>query len=707
MKNLIQVSVISALMLFAVSACKNAAKVDTNNPFFSEYNTPFDVPPFDKISSKHYIPAFEKGMADARLELEDLLDNKETPTFENTVVALDAMGELLKKAASVFFAQSAAVTNDSIQQIEMEISPKMAAFNDEIQLNPELFKRIKYVYDNQADFDLNAEKKFLLENLYKGFVRNGANLNQQDQDTLKSINQRLSVLAVHFGQNVLSETNDFKLVLSEDDLEGLPGSVINTAAEVAKQSENEGKWVFTTQRPSMYPFLQYSTRRDLRKKLYDAYINRGNNGNDFDNNAILAEMVSLRAKRAKLLGYNTHSHIVLEPRMAKVPENVFNLLNSLWEKALPVAKNEVKEMQSIINREGGKFKLEPSDWWHYAEKLRKEKYDLNDSELRPYFKLENVRDGVFACATNLFGITFSPVADIPLPHPEAQAFEVKEADGSHLGVLYMDFHPRESKQQGAWCGTYRSHHILNGKDVTPVVTLVGNFTRPGGDLPSLLSMEEVSTLFHEFGHALDALFNKNTYNQTYVAWDFVELPSQLMEHWATEPVVLSTYARNYETGETIPATLVEKIKNSEYFNQGFDNVETLAASLLDIRYHTLEAPVSINVQDFEKQYFAQIGLIPEIISRYRSTYFTHITGGYDSGYYSYTWAAVLDNDAFEAFREKGVFDSETANSYRKNILEKNGTMDAMTMYVNFRGREPIIEPLLKNRGLLPENQTGK
>jgi peptidyl-dipeptidase Dcp len=416
-------------------------------------------------------------------------------------------------------------------------------------------------------------------------------------------------------------------------------------------------------------------------------------------------MISLRAKRAKLLGYQTNSHIVLEPRMAKVPDNVFNLLNSLWEKALPVAKNEVKEMQAIINREGGKFKLEPSDWWYYAEKLRKEKYDLNDSELRPYFKLDNVRDGVFACATNLFGITFSPLTNIPLPHPEAQAFEVKESDGSHLGVLYMDFHPRESKQQGAWCGTYRSHHVADGKNVTPIVTVVGNFTRPSGDLPSLLSMEEVSTLFHEFGHALDALFNKNTYNQTYVAWDFVELPSQLTEHWATEPVVLSTYARNYETGEPIPANLVEKIKNSEYFNQGFDNVETLAASLLDMSYHTLEAPVSIDIQDFEKQYFATIGLIPEIISRYRSTYFTHITGGYDSGYYSYTWAAVLDNDAFEAFREKGIFDSETADSYRKNILEKNGTMDAMTMYVNFRGREPIIEPLLKNRGLLPENQT--
>ena len=356
-------------------------------------------------------------------------------------------------------------------------------------------------------------------------------------------------------------------------------------------------------------------------------------------------------------------------------------------------------MQAIIDKEGGNFKLEPSDWWFYAEKLRKQKYDLNDEELRPYFKLENVRDGAFTVANKLFGITITPIGNIPLPHPEAQAFEVKEADGSHLGILYMDFHPRDSKQQGAWCGSYRVHSILNGKDVAPVVTMVGNFTRPSGDTPALLSMDEVSTLFHEFGHCLDALMNKNTYNTTYVAWDFVELPSQLMEHWATEPEVLNMYAKNYQTGEPIPATLVEKIKNSSYFNQGFDNVEILAASLLDMRLHTLKAPVNIDIQSFEKEFTKNLGLIPEILPRYRGTYFTHITGGYDSGYYSYTWAAVLDNDAFEAFKEKGIFDQTTAQSYRNNILAKNGTMDAMQMFVNFRGREPEIEALLKNRGL--------
>ena len=702
MKKFIKISIITGFFIFTFSACKNEPEADKSNPFFIDYNTPFDVPPFEKIMAKHYVPAFEKGMEDARKELNTLLNNKSTPTFDNTLIGLDNQGELLKKVAYVFFAQSSAATNDSIQNIEIEISPKLAAFNDEIQLNPELFKRVKYLYDNQAKISLDPEQQFLLENLYKGFVRNGANLNKKDQDTLKILNQRLSVLSVRYNQNVLAETNNYKLFVNKEDLTGLPESVVTSAAEAAKESGNDGKWVFTTQRSSMYPFLQYSTKRELRHELFNAYINRGNNGNEFDNNKILADIVRLRAQRAKLLGYKSHSHFVLEPRMAKVPENVFNLLNNLWGKAIPVAENEVKEMQKIIDKEGGKFKLEPSDWWYYAEKLRKEKYDLNDTELRPYFKLENVWEGVFTCADKLFGITFTPITNIPLPHPEAQAFEVKEADGSHLGVLYMDFHPRESKQQGAWCGSYRTHHIVNGKDISPVVTLVCNFTRPSGDLPSLLSMEEVSTLFHEFGHSLEALFNKNTYNQTFVAWDFVELPSQLMEHWATEPEVLNMYTKNYKTGKGIPAELVQKIKNSGYFNQGFENVELLAASLLDMSFHTLEAPVKIDIQNFEKEYFKKIGLIPEIISRYRSTYFTHITGGYDSGYYSYTWAAVLDNDAFEAFKENGIFDKSTANAYRKSVLEKNGTMDAMQMYVNFRGREPVIEPLLKNRGLIPD-----
>jgi len=681
-------------------SCKNEKQVDKSNPFFSEFNTPFNVPPFEKIKAKHYMPAFEKGMAEGRRDIENLIKNKQTPTFKNTVVALDNAGELLTNVSAVFFSQASANTNDSLQNIEMEISPKLAAYNDEIRLNPDLFRKVKYVYDNQAQFNLNPEQTFILENLYKGFVRNGANLNKQDQDSLKKLNQRISVLAVRFSQNILNETNNYKLFVDKSGIEGLPESVTAPAADAAKAAGQEGKWLFTTQKPSIFPFLTYSRNRELRHELFHAYTNRGNNGNESDNNKIFADLVALRAAHAKILGYKSHADYVLEPRMAKNPQNVSNLLNSLWDKAIPVAKNEVKEMQAIIDKEGGKFKLEPSDWWYYSEKLRKQKYNLNDADLRPYFKLENVIDGVLTCANKLFGITFTPLSKIPLPHPDARAFEVKDNNGLHIGVLYMDFHPRESKRQGAWCGTYRSHHLKDGEIVTPVVTSVFNFTSPNGDIPALLDLDEVSTLFHEFGHALDNLFNQNPYNSSYIAWDFVELPSQLNEHWATEPEVLKMYAKNYKTGEPIPDDLVKKITNSGYFNQGFANVEVLAASMLDMAYHTLQAPVNIDVQSFEKDYFTKIGLIPEIVSRYRTTYFAHIADGYDAGYYCYKWAAVLDNDVFEAFKEKGIFDQATAQSYRKNILEKNGTMDAMQMFVNFRGREPEIEPLLKNTGLL-------
>ncbi|HOW09880.1 MAG TPA: M3 family metallopeptidase [Bacteroidales bacterium] len=700
MKNLFKILFVMGLTATSFSSCKNQTDTDLSNPFFSEYNTPFQVPPFEKIMAKHYMPAFEKGMEEGRKDIEKLVKNSEEPTFENTIAALDKAGELLTRVSAVFFAQASANTNDSLQNIELEISPKLAGYNDEIRLNPGLFKRVKQVYDNQAQFNLTPEQKFILENLYKEFVRNGANLSKADQDTLKKLNQRISVLSVTFSQNVLNETNNYKLFVGKDKLTGLPQSLVDAAAETAKAAGKEGQYAFTTQRPSIFPFLQYSEDRDLRRELFHAYTNRGNNGNENDNNKVLAEIVKLRAQRAKLLGYKSHSDLVLEPRMAKTPQNVFNLLNNLWSKAIPVAKNEVKEMQKIIDKEGGKFRLEPSDWWYYAEKLRKQKYDLDDNELRPYFKLDNVREGVFTCANKLYGITFEPIANCPLPHPEAQAYEVREADGSHIGVLYMDFHPRESKRQGAWCGGYRNHHVVDGKEVSPVVTLVCNFTRPSGELPALLNLEEVETLFHEFGHALEGLFCKNTYNMSYIAWDFVELPSQIMEHWATEPELLNTYAKHYQTGEPIPAKLIAKMDKSKYFNQGFINVELLAASLLDMAYYTLEAPAVVDVQSFEKAYFEKIGLIPEIVSRYRSTYFLHIIDGYDSGYYSYTWAAVLDNDAFEAFKEKGIFDKATAESFRRNILEKDGTMDAMQMYVNFRGREPQIEPLLKNRGLI-------
>ena len=681
-------------------ACNIMQKEDCGNPFFCEYDTPFKVPPFEKIMAAHYMPAFTKGMEIHKQEVEEIFNNPEKPTYENTIVAFDKSGELLGKVISVFFSQAGANTNDSLQKVQMEVSPLLAAHTDEINLNPKVFKRIKAVYDTREKFNLTDEEEFLLESQYKSFIRNGANLSDDKKADLKAINQKLSTLGVQFDQNLLAETNDYKMVLEEKDLAGLPESVKAAGAAAAKEAGlEEGKYVYTTHRPSMYPFLTYSTRRDLREKLYYAYTHRGDNNNKNDNKAIVEEIVKLRADRAKLLGYKSHAHLTLEPRMAGTPDKAIELLNDLWEKALVVAKNERAQMQEMIEAGGGKFKLKSWDWWYYAEKIRVAKYNLDENEIRPYFEINNVREGAFWLANQLYGITFEEIEDIPLPHPDAQAFEVKEENGDHIGVLYMDFHPRDSKQGGAWCGSYRDHHIANGKEITPVVTNVCNFTKPTEDTPSLLSIDEATTLFHEFGHALDALFSQTTYNTNYIAWDFVELPAQIMEHWVLEPEVLKQYAKHYKTGEVIPEELVNKIKAAANFNQGFATVEYLAASLLDLAYHTLEAPVDIKVAEFEKNYLNKIGLIPEIVSRYRTTYFGHIIGGYDAGYYSYIWAGVLDNDAYAAFKENGIFDKETARRFRETILAKNGIENAMQMFIDFRGREPKAEYLLENRGL--------
>ena len=675
-------------------------KATDGNPFYAQWKTPFGVPPFEQIKNKDYMPAVDSGIAIARSEVNAIANSTEEPTFANTIAAYDKGGELMTKVMLVFYSQSSANTNDSLQAIEMEIAPKVAAFSDEVLLNSKLFNRIKKVYDTRESANLTPEEMYILVNLYKSFVRNGALLSPEQQETLKKLNQEISTLTVKFGQNVLAETNNFKLVIdNEADLKGLPESVKASAAEKAKAAGMEGKWVFTTQKPSMLPFLTYDENRDLRKKLYDAYLTRGNHNNQYDNKKVLADIVRLRADRAKLLGYKTHADIVLETRMAKTPANVFNLLDQLWTPALKVAIEERDEMQKIIDREGGKFKLEPSDWWYYAEKLHKEKYALDENELRPYFSVDNVRQGAFDVATKLYGITFTPIANIPLPHPDARAYEVKEANGKHLAVLYMDFFPRESKRQGAWCGGYRGHRWLDGKEITPIVTTVFNLTPPAGTDPALLSLDDVTTVFHEFGHALQSIFAANRLNSNYTATDIVELPSQIMEHWATEPEVLKMYAKNYKTGEVIPDELIKKITNSAYFNTGFDNVEILAASYLDMGYYSLEAPVNIDVEKFEKDYLTKLGLIKEIEPRYRSTYFLHIMDGYDAGYYCYTWSAVLDNDAFGAFQEKGIFDQATATSFRKDVLEPMGTVDPEASYEKFRGRAPQIDALLKNRGL--------
>lgn len=700
------IHILIAMAAIALSSCKSEPQkpktaLDPANPFFSEYTTPFMVPPFDKIKSGHYMPAFEEGMAEQKKEVDAIVANRKRPTFENTILALDRSGKLLEKVSFVFFGLSSANTNDELQKIQLEVSPKLAAHGDEISLNPELFRRIKSIYEKKDKIKLTEEQAYILENQYKGLVREGANLPDDKKEILKKINQELSVLAVKFSQNVLQETNSFQMVVDDPaGLIGLPQSSIDAASETAKVAGLEGKWVFTAQKPSWIPFLQYSPDRELKTKLYAGWLERGNHDNEFDNKEILAKIMALRAKKAQLLGYPTHADMVMESRMAKNPGNVMELLDKVWKPALNAAIRDREDMQAMIAREGGKFKLEASDWWMYAERLRKEKFNLDENELRPYFKLENVRQGAFDVAKQLYGITFTEIKDIPKPHEEAFAWEVKEADGSHLGVLYQDFHPRASKRQGAWCGGYRSHHFEGGAEIHPVVTMVCNFTRPSGDLPALLSMDEASTLFHEFGHALDGLFSKRTLNTSYRARDFVEVPSQIMEHWAKEPEVLKSYARHYKTGEPIPDELIGKMEKSGKFNQGFTSVEFLAACYLDMAWHMQKDTVPADVLQFERNLLSKINLIPEIEPRYHSWYFTHITGGYDAGYYSYEWSAVLDHDAFEAFKEKGIFDKATADSFRKNILEKNGMADPEEMFVKFRGRKPDITPLMRNRGFL-------
>ncbi|MFC1495314.1 M3 family metallopeptidase [Thermodesulfobacteriota bacterium] len=692
---------ILAAGLITMSCSKPKEKVVEKNPLLTEFNTPFQVPPFDLIKPAHFMPAFEEGMKQQNEAIDTIIKNAAPATFENTVEALDKSGEFLGTVAMVFNGLQSADTNKEIDAIDQEISPRLALHENRITLNEKLFKRIKSLYEKRDSLDLTDEQAYLLEQLYKDYVRNGALLTSpEDRERLTAIDQELATLSVQFNQNLLAETNDFKLVIDDpSDLEGLPEQVIQEAAESAVKAGLEGKWVFTTHKPSMLPFLTYSPKRDLRKNLYTAYLQRGNNNNTHDNKDVIAKIINLRLEKANLLGYKTFADYRLENRMAKNTDSVYKLLNRIWDSALPAAREERDEMQAIIDAEGGNFKLASWDWWYYAEKLRKNKYNLEDSELRPYFELDQVRDTMFQVAYKLYGITLQERQDIPKPHQDVQVFEVKDRDGSHLAIMYMDFFPRASKQQGAWCGGYRYEYKKDGKRVSPVITTVFNFTKPTQSAPALLSLDEVETTYHEFGHALDAMMSELTYRMEFYPMDFVELPSQLMEHWAFHPDVLAQYSTHYQTGNPIPEELVKKIKNSKFFNKGFNNVEYIAASLLDMEYHTMKEPRDLDIVQFEKNYLDSIGLIPEIEPRYHTTYFKHIVTWYPAGYYSYIWSGVLDNDVFDAFHETGIFDMDTASRFRREILAKAGGADCMDLYKAFRGREPIIEPLLRNRGL--------
>jgi peptidyl-dipeptidase Dcp len=674
------------------------------NPFFEEWETPFGVPPFDRIREEHYMPAFVEGMKRHDQEIEAIVLCAEAPSFENTVEALEQSGSFLTRVDRVFGNMASANTNQELQKIEQEVAPLLSKHNDDINLNEGLFQRIKTIYEQKDSLNLNPEQKTLLEKIYKGFVRGGANLNEKDKARFREINEELSILSVKFAKNVLDETNAFEMVIDDEkDLAGLPGSVITAASEAASERGHEGKWVITLHKPSFIPFLQYSEKRELRERVFKAFANLGNNNNEFDNKAIASRIAALRAERAQLLGYKTHADYILEENMAKNPENVYTLLRQVWKPALAKAKQEAFEFQEMIRKEGKNFELQPWDWWYYAEKVKKAKYDLDDSALRPYFKLENVRQGALDVAHKLWGITFHELENMPVYNEDVKVLEVRDADGTHIGILYVDYFPRASKQGGAWMSPYRKQHREDGRNVRPVIVNVGNFAKPTADTPALISFDDALTLFHEFGHALHGLLTDCTYESlsgTDVATDFVELPSQIMENWASEPEVIKTYARHYETGEPIPDELIEKIKKSRTFNQGFANVEYLASCFLDMDWHVLTEAKEIDCAEFEKASMEKIGLIPEIIPRWRSTYFQHIfAGGYSAGYYSYVWSEVLDADAFEAFKETGLFDQKTANSFRKNILERGGTEDPMTLYLRFRGAEPKIDPFLKREGL--------
>jgi len=673
-----------------------------DNPFFSAYGTAFNTPPFDRIRNEHFLPAIEEGIRRHDAEIEAIVSRPASPTFANTLAALDASGLFLAEVSAVFGAMQGANTSPELQGLAREASPLMTAHNDNIRLNARLFARVQAVYNRREKLTLSPEERFFLENTYRDFVRGGALLDEKGKARLRDLNRELALLSLRFGDNVLAETNDFKLVIeSQEDLDGLPPAVVEMAAETARRANLPGKWVFTVQVPSMTPFLQYSTRRDLREKLHRAYCIRGDQGNDRDNKAILRQIVNLRCERANLLGYPSHAAFVVEINMAGTPAVVDSFLSRLWTPALARAKGEAAEMQAIIDREGGTFKLASWDWWYYAEKLRQEKYALDDAALRPYFKLENVRQGIFTLCARLYGLEFVERHDISVYNPEVQVFEVREGDGRHVGMLYMDFFPRPGKRGGAWSGAFRREYYAGGKRVAPLSTITCNFTRPTADAPSLLSVDEVQTFFHEFGHSLATLLANGNYRDRFVPRDGVELPSQIMENWALEPELLTTYATHYQTGAAIPTALVEKIRDSKLFNQGFATVEYLAASILDMAWHEMrESRPELDVDQFEARSMAGINLIQEIVPRYRSTYFNHIfSGGYSAGYYVYIWAEQLDADAFEAFKEKGLFDKATARSFRQNILEKYGALDLMTQYKVFRGAEPKIEPLLKRRGL--------
>uniref|UniRef100_UPI00404B8E0D M3 family metallopeptidase n=1 Tax=Flavobacterium sp. TaxID=239 RepID=UPI00404B8E0D len=706
-KNHLSVFLIAAI---TIVACKenpdNSSSMQTEtNPFFVAYNTPYEVPPFDLIKNEHFKPAILAGIKEHQAEIDAILANKENPTWENTIGALENSGTSLRKVTTVFYNLNSANTNDSIQQIAQEVSPELSAHNDNIYLNESLFKRVQAVWNEKDNLNLTLEQSKVLENTYKTFVRGGANLDAQAKEKLRDINSQLSLLSVQFGQNILADTNSFELVIDDEtQLKGLPTTVVEAAAITAKEKGKDGKWVFTIQNSSVMPFLQYSEVRELREILYKAYKNRGNNGNETDNNTNAIALANLRLEKAKLLGFETYADYSLEETMAKNPTKVNELLTKLWKPALENAKSEAALIKKSLIADGIKDEVQPWDYSFYSEKIRKEKFDLDEQELSPYFSLANVQSGIFMVTEKLYGLKFKPLTNLPVYHPEVTTWQVLDADNALLGILYMDMHPRDSKRGGAWMTSYKEQTNVDGQRIPPVISIVCNFTKPTTSTPSLLTFDEVTTFFHEFGHALHGLLSDVQYESlagTSVSRDFVELPSQIMENWAAEPSVLKMYAKHYKTDEAIPDELIQKLQNAATFGQGFATTEYLASSILDMQYHAQKEPITMSASEFETKTMKEYGLIAAITPRHSSTHFSHIfSGGYSAGYYSYIWSGVLDTDAYDQFKQTGdVFNQEKAKSFRENILEKGGTEDPMVLYKRFRGGEPSIEPLLRKRGL--------
>ncbi len=703
-KHLLTVAASTCLLAAVNSSCSMDTK--QSNPFMEEYTTPYEIPPFDKITYDDYIPAFEDGIAKQKANIDSIINNPGTPTFKNTILALSMSGMELEKVAYVFFALTESNSSDEMIKISETVMPLYSQHSDEMMMNDALFQRVKTVYDNMDTTKCTVAQRRAIEDTYKSFTRNGALLDSAQKAELMKLNLALTDLHLKYNKNILDATNAFELVVEDSTrLAGLPASSIAVAAEEAAKRGKDGKWVFTLHAPSRLPLLQYADDRDLRQQMYEGYITLASKDST-DNKPLINEIVKNRVAKAKLLGYNSYADYMTEKVMAKTVENAENLLMKIWKPAVKRVKEEVTEMQAVADAEGGKFKIAPWDYYYYAEKVRQKKYALDENEVRQYFACDSVLKGVFHMAERLYGITFTELPDAPKYHPEVKVYDVKDANGEHVAVFMTDYFPRDSKRQGAWMSEFKGSYIKeDGTEVRPIIYNVGNFSKPTAEAPSLLTLDEVETMFHEFGHGLHGMLTRVEYKSqagTNVDRDFVELPSQIHEHWALEPELLKVYARHYKTGEVMPDELIAKLQAASTHNQGFATTELAGAALLDLQWGKISTTDDIDVEAFEKEVAKKLGLPEEVQFRYRSTYFKHIFGsdGYAAGYYTYLWAEVLDADGFELFKEKGIFDPATAKAFKENVLEKGGSEDPMVLYMNFRGQAPNPDALLRNRGLL-------